>query len=105
MVPAASGVVGVRLAMVPAPLSATVAGTLAATPSVFLMIRRVARSTVFTYSLLFGSTVVLRGTLVAPVGGAWAVTVGATSVVKLHTKAVPSGVAMVSVTVPATVAV
>src|SRR3989449_7446285 len=49
-------------------------------------------------------TVVVSGTPVAPFGGAWAVTVGATSVVKLHTEAVPSGVAMVSVTVAATVA-
>src|SRR2546422_6769711 len=49
-------------------------------------------------------TVVVSGTPVAPFGGAWAVTVGATSVVKLHTEAVPSGVAMLSATLGATAA-
>src|SRR3989442_1344391 len=105
MVPAASGAVGVRVAMV------------------FSMIRRPARATLFPSTAVCRSkvavvivaaamgllnvaeTVVVSGTPVAPFGGAWAVTVGATSVVKLHTDAVPSGVAMVSVTVAATVAV
>src|SRR5256712_531592 len=105
MVPAASGAVGVRVAMVPAALSATVAGTLPAAPAA----RRVKVAMVivaaFTGLLNVAVTVVVSGTPVAPFGGAWAVTVGARSVVKLHTEAVPSGVAMVSVTVAATVAV
>src|SRR3989475_12411424 len=57
------------------------------------MIRRPPRSTLFPYTTLFRSfiallneavTVVLRGTPVAPGAGACAVTVGATSVVKLQ---------------------
>jgi len=50
-------------------------------------------------------TVVVSGTLIAPFGGAWAITVGATPVLKLHVEAVPSGVPATSVTVAATVAV
>src|SRR2546427_92374 len=100
MVPAASGVVGVRVAMVPAALSATVAGTLAAAPAARRVKVAVVIVAAFMRLLNVAVTVLVRGTPVAPFGGAWAVTVGATSVVKLHTKAVPSGVAMVSVTVP-----
>src|SRR5207302_798769 len=103
MVPAASGVVGVRVAMVPAALSATVAGTLAAAPAARRVKVAVVIVAAFIGLLNAVVTAVVSGTPVAPFGGAWAVTVGATSVVKLHTEAVPSGVAMVSVTVPATV--
>src|SRR3989442_1141978 len=49
--------------------------------------------------------VVLSGTPVAPGAGACAVTVGATSVVKLQRESAPSGVPIASVTLPATVAV
>src|SRR2546428_347820 len=105
MVPAASGVVGVRVAMVPAPLSAPVAGTLAAAPAArrvklvffFVMTRRALMSALVPVAALCRS--------IAPGGGDGAITVGATSVVKLHTEAVPRGVAMVSATVAATVAV
>src|SRR3989454_1127773 len=99
------------------------------------MMRRPPRSTLFPYTTLFRSgtfaaapaarrvkvavvivaafmgllnvaeTVVVSGTPVAPFGGAWAVTVGATLEAQLHTEAGPSGVAMVSATVAATVAV
>src|SRR2546422_869442 len=50
-------------------------------------------------------TVVLSGTPVAPGAGACAVTVGATSVVKLQRESAPSAVPLVSVTAAATVAV
>src|SRR2546428_118261 len=104
-VPVASGVVSVRLAMVAAASSVTVAATFAAPPAArrvfFLMIRRPPRSTLLPYATLFGS----RGTPVAPGAGDWAITVGATSVVKLQTTFAPSGVAMVSATVADTVAV
>src|SRR2546425_908983 len=49
-------------------------------------------------------TVVLSGTPVAPGAGACAVTVGATSVVKLQRGSAPSAVPLVSVTAAATVA-
>src|SRR5256712_12045599 len=48
-------------------------------------------------------TVVLSGTPVAPGAGACAVTVGATSVVKLQRESAPSAVPLVSVTAAATV--
>src|SRR5437879_12513578 len=84
--------------MVPAALSVTVAGTFAAAPAA----RRLKLAVVIVAAAMgllnVAVTVVLGGTLTAPFGGAWAVTVGATSVVKLHTEVVPSGVAMVSVT-------
>src|SRR3989449_1035634 len=74
------------------------------------MIRRPPRSTLFPYTTLFRSlneavTVVLSGTPVAPGAGACAVTVGATSVVKLQRESAPSAVPLVSVTAAATVAV
>src|SRR2546425_669310 len=104
-VPVASGVVGVRVAMVPVASSVTVAGTFVAA----LAARRVKVVGMFECAfigvLTVAETVVLSGTPVAPFGGACAVTVGATSVVKLQTTFAPSGVAMASVTVPATVAV
>src|SRR3989442_2263910 len=49
-------------------------------------------------------TVVLSGTPVAPGAGACAVTVGATSVVKLQRESAPSAVPIVSGTAPPTVA-
>jgi len=104
-VPAASGVVGVRVAMVPAALSVTVAGTFAAAPAA----RRLKLAVVIVAAAMgllnVAVTVVLSGTLTAPFGGAWAVTVGATSLVKLQTKFVPSALPTVSATVLATVAV
>src|SRR3989442_703327 len=79
------------------------------------MIRRPPRSTLFPYATLFRSaafiallneavTVVLSGTPVAPGAGACAVTVGATSVVKLQRESAPSEVPSASVTLPATLA-
>src|SRR5437879_2399959 len=50
-------------------------------------------------------TVVLSGTVAAPVAGASAVAVGRTSVVKLQTTFAPIAVPITSVTVPDTVAV
>ncbi len=103
--PATSGLVGVSVAIVPAALTITVAGTSAAAPAARRVKVAVVIVAAFMGLLNVALTAVVSGTPVAPFGGAWAVTVGATSVVKLHTEAVPSGVAMVSVTVPATVAV
>src|SRR3989442_10055215 len=90
--------------MVPAALTVPVAGTFAAAPAARRVKVAVVIEAAFMGLLNVAETVVVSGTPVAPFGGAWAVTVGATSVVKLHTEAVPSGVAMVSVTVAATVA-
>src|SRR5437660_12725626 len=90
MVPAASGVVGVRVAMVPAALSATVAGTLAAAPAARRVKLAVVIVTAFTGLLNVAVTVVLRGTPVAPGAGATAITASGV-VVKLHTEAAPSG--------------
>src|SRR5437879_13353177 len=88
--------------MVSVASSVTVAGTFAAAPAA----RRVKVSGVivaaFTGLLNVAVTVLVRGTPVAPFGGAWAITVGATSVVKLHVEAVPSGVPMALATVAAT---
>src|SRR5438445_420602 len=93
------------VATVSATVLATVAVTFAAAPAARKVKVAVVIGAAFMGLLNVAETVVVSGTPVAPFGGAWAVTVGATSVVKLHTEAVPSGVAMVSVTVPATVAV
>src|SRR5437879_11867043 len=103
MVPAASGVVGVRVAMVPAALSATVAGTLAAAPAARRVKLAVVIVAAFTGLLNVAVTVVLRGTSVAPGGGAWASTDGG-RVVKLRTAAVPRGGPATSVTWAATAA-
>src|SRR5438445_226992 len=100
-----NGVVGVRVATVPAALTATVAGTVAAAPAARRVKVAVVIVAAFMGLLNVAETVVLRGTLIAPFGGAWAITVGAALVVKLHVEAVPSGVPMVSATVAATVAV
>src|SRR2546425_1154129 len=104
MVHGANGGAGVSVATVPAALTVTVAGTFAAAPAARRVKVAVVIVAAFMGLLNVAETVVVSGTPVAPFGGAWAVTVGATSVVKLHTDAVPSGVAMVSGTVPATVA-
>src|SRR2546425_12313803 len=77
--------------MVPAALSVTVAGTLAAAPAARRVKVAVVIVAAFTGLLNVAVTVLARGTPVAPFGGAWAITVGATSVVKLHAEAVPSG--------------
>src|SRR2546422_11665203 len=69
MVPAASGAVGVRVAMVPAALSATVAGTLPAAPAARRVKVAIVIVAAFTGLLNVAETVVLRGTLVAPFGG------------------------------------
>src|SRR2546425_11550188 len=103
MVPAASGAVGVRVAMVPAALSATVAGTLAAAPAARRVKVAIVIVAAFTGLLSVAVTVVLRGTPVAPGAGDTAVTASGV-VVKLHTEAVPSAVPATSVTVAATVA-
>src|SRR2546422_479542 len=92
-VPVASAAGSVRLAMVPVASSVTVAGTFAAAPAarrvkvVVLMMRRPPRSP------LFPVTAASDLTPVAPGAGDWAITVGATSVVKLQTTFAPSGVA------------
>src|SRR5437879_12381792 len=96
MVPAASGVVGVRVAMVPAALSATVAGTLAAAPAARRVKVVVVIVAAFTALLNVAVTVVLRGTPVAPGAGDWAITAGAAGVVMLQKDAVTGGVATVA---------
>src|SRR3989442_276028 len=91
--------------MVPVASRVTVAGTFAAAPAARKVKVAVVIEAAFMGLLNVAETVVVSGTPVAPFGGAWAVTVGATSVVKLHTEAVPSGLALVSVPVAARVAV
>src|SRR2546428_12454730 len=89
--------------MVPAAWSVTVAGTFAAAPAA----RRLKLAVVIVAAAMgllnVAVTVVLSGTLTAPFGGAWAVTVGATSLVKLQTEFVPSALPTVSATVLGTV--
>src|SRR2546426_394871 len=82
--PAASGLLGVRVARVPAALTVTVAGTSAVLPAARR--RKVAVVIVAAFIALLNEAVavVLRGTPVAPGAGACTVTVGATSVVKLQ---------------------
>src|SRR2546422_107954 len=91
--------------MVPVASSVTIAGTFAAAPAA----RRVKVvgmiEAAFMGLLNVAVTVVLAGTPVALGVGDWAITVGAASVVKLHTESAPSAVPAASVTVPATVAV
>src|SRR2546422_399978 len=96
--PAACGLLGVRGAKVPAALTVTVAGT-----SAVLSSNDTATAEIYTLSLhdalpIVAVTVVLSGTPVAPGAGACAVTVGATSVVKLQRESAPSAVPIVSVT-------
>src|SRR2546425_223677 len=104
-VPVASGAVSVRVAMVPVASSVTVAGTFAAGPAARRGKGVVVIGAAFMALLNVAVTVVLSGTPLAPGAGDWAITVGATSVVKLQTTFAPSGVAMVSATVADTVAV
>src|SRR3989475_8713748 len=77
--------------MVPVASSVTVAGASAAAPAA----RRVKLAVVIEAAAMgllnVAVTVVLRGTLIAPGAGDRAITVGATSVVKLQTKFVPRG--------------
>src|SRR6267143_4033307 len=102
-VPSAGGLVGVRVAMVPVASSVTVAGTFAAAPAA----RRVKLAVVIEAAAMgllnVAVTVVLGTTPVALGVGAWAITVGAVSVVKLHIEFAPSAVPATSVTVPDTV--
>src|SRR2546426_321204 len=95
----------VRVARVPAALTVTVAGTSAVLPAARRRKVAVVIVAAFIALLNVAVTVVLRGTPVAPGAGACAVTVGATSVVKLQRESAPSGVPIASVTLPATVAV
>src|SRR2546426_98729 len=103
--PAASGLLGVRVARVPAALTVTVAGTSAVLPAARR--RKVAVVIVAAFIALLNEAVkvVLRGTPVAPGAGACTVTVGATLVVKLQRESAPSGVPIASVTAAVTVAV
>src|SRR2546422_604669 len=99
------GLLGVRVARVPAVLTVTVAVTSGVLPAarrrkVFVVIEAA-----FIALLNVAVTVVLSGTPVAPGAGACAVTVGATSVVKLQRESAPSGVPIASVTAAVTVAV
>src|SRR3989442_16017410 len=88
-VPGASGVVGVRLAMVPVASSVTVAGTFVAAPAARRLKLAVVIEAAFTALLNVAVTVVVSGTPVAPGAGDWAITVGA-AVVRLHTGLVAS---------------
>src|SRR5207244_13110183 len=90
--------------MVPAALSATVAGTLAAAPAARRVKLAVVIVAAFTGLLNVAVTVVLRGTPVAPGADATAITASGV-VVKLRTEAVPSGVAVAAVRLGAAVAV
>src|SRR5438128_12527677 len=91
--------------MVPVASRVTVAGTFAAAPAARKVKVAVVIVAAFMGLLNVAETVVVSGTSVAPFGGAWAVTVGAVSVVKLQmtgaARVVPAG----SATVAATVAV
>src|SRR2546425_1194310 len=99
-----SGLLGVRVATVPAALTVTIAGK----PDVLPAARRwkVAVVIVAAFIALLNEavTVVLRGTPVAPGAGACAVTVGATLVVKLQRESAPSGVTIAAVSAAVTVA-
>src|SRR2546428_9557773 len=103
MVPAASGLAitiplttpmeGVRVAMVPAALSVTIAGTFTTAPAARRAKVAVVIEAAFMGLLNVTVTFVIRGTPVAPGAGDRAITVGATSVEKLQTTFAPSGVA------------
>src|SRR2546425_1159170 len=103
--PAASGVLGVRVARVPAVLTVTVAGTSAVLPAARRRKVLVVIEAAFIALLNVAVTVVLNDTPVAPGAGACAVTVGATSVVKLQRESAPSAVPLVSVSAATRVAV
>src|SRR5437899_12062729 len=101
MVPAASGLAitiplttpmeGVRVAMVPAALSVTVAGTFTAAPAARRLKVAVVIEAAFMGLLNVAVTVVVSGTLIAPFGGAWAITVGAKSGRALRSALAPIG--------------
>src|SRR5437899_11290993 len=82
--PCTSGLVGVSVAIVPAALTITVAGTSAAAPAARRVKVAVVIVAAFMGLLNVAETVVLRGTPIAPCGGAWTVTVGAVLGVKLR---------------------
>src|SRR3989441_795207 len=88
-VPAAGGLLGVRVARVPAVLTVTVAGTSAVLPAARRRKVLVVIEAAFIALLNVAVTVVLSGTPIAPGAGACAVTVGATSVVKLQRESAP----------------
>src|SRR3989442_956635 len=83
-VPCTSGLLGVRVATVPAALTVTIAGTSAVLPAARR--RKVAVVIVAAFIALLNEavTIELSSTPVAPGAGACAVTVGATLVVKLQ---------------------
>ncbi len=103
--PATSGVVGVSVATVPAALRVTVAGTGAAAPAAVRVKVAVVIEAAAMGLLNVAETVVVTGTLIAPFGGAWTVTVGAVSVVKLQITGAASVAPVGSATVAAIVAV
>src|SRR2546427_13010728 len=89
--------------MLPVALSVPVAGTFAAAPAARRLKLAVVTVAAFSGLLNVAVTVVVRGTPVAPFGGATVVTVSGV-VVKLHVEAVPSGGPATAVTAAATVA-
>src|SRR2546426_558284 len=82
--PAPNGLLGVRVARVPAALTVTVAGTSAVLPAARRRKEAAVIEAAFIALLNDAVTVVLRGTPVAPGAGACTVTVGGTLVVKLQ---------------------
>src|SRR2546422_832466 len=93
------------MARVPAALTVTVAGTSAVLPAARRRKVLVVIEAAFIALLNVAVTVVLSGTPHTPGAHACALTVGATSVVKLQRESAPSAVPLVSVTAAATVAV
>src|SRR2546427_667031 len=87
--PAASGLLGVRVARVPAALTVTFFFNDTATTEIYTLSLHDALPISFIALLNVAVTVVLSGTPVAPGAGACAVTVGATSVVKLQRESAP----------------
>src|SRR2546426_895071 len=79
-VPLATGMEGVRVAMVPAALSVTIAGTFTTAPAARRAKVAVVIEAAFMGLLNVTVTFVIRGTPVAPGAGDRAITVGATSV-------------------------
>src|SRR2546425_594593 len=103
--PCTSGLLGVRVATVPAALTVTIAGASAVLPAARRRKVAVVIEAAFIALLNVAVTVVLSGTPVAPGAGACAVTVGATSVVKLQISGATSVIPTGSATAAATVAV
>src|SRR2546425_318958 len=96
---------GVRVGWGPEVLPVPVGSTSAVLPAARRRKVLVVIEAAFIALVNVAVTVVLSGTPVAPGAGACAVTVGATSVVKLQRESAPSAVPLVSVTAAATVAV